>query len=93
MRGSSGGTLPVRRGRFDSAPAHDVPFAHRHLPLATNYVLPGLFKLVRCHVGDRIVIVAEDRGIEVLVLGISADDRTARSVIHDGCNVVPYQLQ
>lgn len=73
MRGSSDGTLPVRRGQFDSAPAHDVSFARRHLPLAT----PGLFKLVRCHVGDRIVIVAEDRGVEVLVLGISADDRTA----------------
>jgi hypothetical protein len=60
---------------------------------ATNDVLPGLFKLVRRHVRDRIVIVAEDRGVEVFVLGISADDRTARSVIHDGCNVVPYRLQ
>src|ERR1700720_852393 len=72
--------VPIR----DPGPGNELelpPFADRHPALAMKDVPPGLRQLVGGHVGDRAVIVAEDRGVKLAVLGVARDDRTARPVV------------
>src|SRR4029077_4852663 len=58
-----------------------APFTDRHCALAVNDVPPHLLQFVGRHVGARLVIIAEDRGAEIPVLGIGLDDRAARAAV------------
>src|SRR5437763_10776893 len=58
-----------------------APSTDGYRAFAMNDVSAGLLQLVGRHVGHRLVIIAEDRGAEIPVLGVGANDRTARSVI------------
>src|SRR5712675_1287949 len=67
---------PDRRNELELPPSADG-----HPALAVQDVPPGLFQLVGRHVGDRAVIVAEDRGVERAVLGVAGNDRMARPAV------------
>src|SRR5207248_7378377 len=58
------------------------PLANRHCALALDDVMPGLLKLVRRHVWDRSIIAVKDCSVEVPVLVVARNHRTARTVIN-----------
>src|SRR5947207_3383269 len=58
-----------------------APSTDGYRALAVNDVSAGLLQLVGRHVGHRLVIIAEDRGVEIPVLGVGSDDRAPRPAI------------